>query len=198
MMYGNAELHNVAEAVPVEPGGVRLQRVPEHVRAELNEGAQMRMLQPDNAEIRFVCPGPVARVTLSSPGQSGMTVFQGTFDSRQRHVLGPDHLDHDPIEVELGSARGHVFMITFDFETSLVQEIDSMALLVAVGQRQKNQGPLRDRILHLCFGANAEQLLDISLSNLSTGERRQNSAQVFPFQAIPIGDEKSPGGKNPG
>ena len=55
MIYENVELHNVAEVRSIQGrSGVRLQRVPEDVRLALNEGAQMRLLQPDNAEVRFV------------------------------------------------------------------------------------------------------------------------------------------------
>jgi hypothetical protein len=65
MIYQDVELHNVAEVV--ERGdGVRLQRVPEDVRKELNEAARFRVLQPDNCELRFVSDDPEVRVTLSS------------------------------------------------------------------------------------------------------------------------------------
>ena len=85
MIHQNVELHNVAAVTQVGNGGVRLQRMPEEVRLQLNAGAQMRTLQPDNAEIRFVCDGP-ARVTVSSAGETDITVFHGVFDGRQRVV----------------------------------------------------------------------------------------------------------------
>ena len=88
MIHGNVELHNVAEVQPVE-GGVRLQRVPEEVRQHLNESAQMRVLQPDNCELRFVSASPETLVTLSSEEESDVAVFHGVFDGRERHVLGP-------------------------------------------------------------------------------------------------------------
>ena len=91
MLYENFELHNI-EAVQSVPGhdGVRLQRVPEDVRLALNEDAQMRMLQPDAAEIRFVTDSPICRVTLSSEEQTRVTVFNGMFDNGQRFILGPE------------------------------------------------------------------------------------------------------------
>ncbi len=88
VIYENVELHNVAEVHPVG-GGVRLQRVPENVRKDINEGAQMRVLQPDNCEIRFVSDGE-ARVTLSSEGETDVMVFWGAFDARERYVIGPE------------------------------------------------------------------------------------------------------------
>ncbi len=88
MIFENVELHNVAEIRSVG-GGVRLQRVPEVVRSALNEGAQMRVLQPDNCEIRFVSEAPESYVTLSSEGETDVTVFYGAFDTRERCVLGP-------------------------------------------------------------------------------------------------------------
>jgi len=88
MIHEAVDFHNVAELRSV-PGsdGLRLQRVPERVRVALNERAQMRMLQPDTAEIRLVADGP-CRLTLSSEGQTRVTVFYGLFDSRQRFVIG--------------------------------------------------------------------------------------------------------------
>ena len=91
MIYENVELKNVEEVQSV-PGreGLRLQRVPEDVRLALNEGAQMRMLQPDTAEIRFVSDSPTCRVTLSSEEQTRVTVFNGLFDANQRFIIGPE------------------------------------------------------------------------------------------------------------
>jgi len=89
MIYQDVELHNVAEAHPAR-GGVLLQRVPEEVRVELNPGAQMRVRQPDNAEIRFRCDDGPVRVTLSSLGTTDVTLFYGPFDGRQRYTIGRD------------------------------------------------------------------------------------------------------------
>ena len=89
MIHEQVELHNVAEIQKVS-GGVRLQRVPEAVRRDLNESAQMRVLQPDNCEIRFVTDSPETHLTLSSEGETDVMVFYGTFDARERYVLGPE------------------------------------------------------------------------------------------------------------
>jgi len=88
MIHENIALHNVAEMRPASHGsGLRLQRVPEEVRLTLNEIAQMRMLQPDTSEIRFRVDGPL-QLTLSSEGETRVTVFHGLFDSRLRFILG--------------------------------------------------------------------------------------------------------------
>ena len=97
LIHDNIAFHNVAELHPASSGGVRLQRVPESVRITLNEGAQMRMLQPDATEIRFVADGP-CKVTLSSEGETRLTIFNGLFDSRQRVMLGREPC---AVEVEL-------------------------------------------------------------------------------------------------
>jgi len=108
MIHDNIELHNVGDVQSV-PGvaGLRLQRVPEQVRRHLNEAAQMRMLQPDNIEIRFVAEG-TARLTLSSEGESKATVFCGLFDYMQRFMIGPEpqtlELDINPSLAELDQA----------------------------------------------------------------------------------------------
>ena len=76
MIYENIELHNAAEVRDVpRRSGVRLQRCPESVRCSLNEAAQMRMLQPDAVELRFLADSPTVRITLSSEGQTRVTVF---------------------------------------------------------------------------------------------------------------------------
>ena len=87
MIFENVELHNVAEIRPVA-GGMRLQRVPEDVRRQLNDVAQIRVLQPANGEIRFVSDAAETQVTLSSEGETSVAVFYGPFDGRERHTIG--------------------------------------------------------------------------------------------------------------
>ncbi len=87
MIYENVELHNVA-ALQTFNSSKRLQRIPEEVRGNLNENAQMRVLQPDNCEIRFVSVSEDCQVTLSSEGETDVTLFYGTFDSRERYTVG--------------------------------------------------------------------------------------------------------------
>jgi lysophospholipase L1-like esterase len=88
MIYENVELHNIAEVCPVDDkDGVRLQRIPEAVRVHLTVGGQMRALQPDNGEIRFVADGSSTKVVLSSSGETDVTLFYGDFDGRQRFVV---------------------------------------------------------------------------------------------------------------
>ena len=88
MIYQDVELHNIEE-VRKMPGsdGVRLQRVPETVRTKLNETAQMRMLSPACAEIRFVSDRPTVRLTLSSEGWTDAVVFHGVFQSAPRFSI---------------------------------------------------------------------------------------------------------------
>lgn len=57
----------------------------------------MRMLQPDTAEVRFLTDGP-CRITLSSEGQTRVTVFHGLFDSRKRFIIGGE-----PQTIEVGT-----------------------------------------------------------------------------------------------
>ena len=100
MIHDCVELHNVAELhYEARRGGHRLQRVPEAVRKALNPGAQLCTLQPDNAEIRYVASGP-SKVTLSSHGQTRVSVFFGPFDSFQRAIVGrePQTIDITPSE----------------------------------------------------------------------------------------------------
>ena len=91
MILGNVELHNIDEVTPL-PGtdAVRLQRVPEPVRTKLNEGAQMRMLSPACAEVRFVAEAGSASVTLSSEGATQAVIFYGSFQDRDAVRIGKE------------------------------------------------------------------------------------------------------------
>ena len=75
MRYHDVTLHGIEEAVPQPGGSVRLQRVPEQVRARLEQPAREKTLFAAGAEIRFVLRGPAARLTLSA---EGMQEFQPT------------------------------------------------------------------------------------------------------------------------
>lgn len=80
MIFRNVELHNIAGITELWNGSLQLQRVPEDVRLCLNPAAQERALHAANAEIRFVCDSPKAKITLSSPAGSGQfLVGHGTF-----------------------------------------------------------------------------------------------------------------------
>lgn len=90
MIHDQVELHNVAVAhYETRCRAYRLQRVPEKIRAALNPGAQHCMLQPDNAELRYVADGR-SQVTLSSYGNTRVSVFFGPFDSNERVIIGKE------------------------------------------------------------------------------------------------------------
>lgn len=115
MIHENVEFHNTAEVCPVsDRGGVRLQRLPEAVRVHLTEGGQMRAFQPDNAEIRFLSDGSPTRVTLSSEGETDVTLFYGDFDGRQRFVIG-----REPVTIEIGNPDTHLQQLGSCYRDSL-------------------------------------------------------------------------------
>jgi hypothetical protein len=89
VIYENVQLHNVAEVRPSN-GGVRLQRLPEEVRQQINPNARKAALRAANCEIRFTMEGDEAKVTLSSEGETQLRVFQGPFDARTPRMIGPD------------------------------------------------------------------------------------------------------------
>ncbi|ELZ27834.1 hypothetical protein C474_16429 [Halogeometricum pallidum JCM 14848] len=82
------QFHNVAALERFDShDGVRLQRVPEAVRTELNEGAQTRMCHPAGAELRFVPRGPVD-VTLSSDVRDSLVrPFWGEFQAAGEEIV---------------------------------------------------------------------------------------------------------------
>lgn len=96
MQCDTLSFHNVAELHETGEGR-RLQRVPEDVREQLNEGAQLRMRIPSSAEIRFVCDGPV-ELALSSPGgEATVRPFWGPFQVGEPVTVGvePTALEFD-------------------------------------------------------------------------------------------------------
>lgn len=103
MHHDGIQFHNVGEILPAEDrDGQLLQRVPEAVRTELNEGAQSRMRHPAGVELRFVTDGPVS-VTLSTvPGGSAeegtVRVFWGPIQGSTEVVVGNEPTT---LEVEL-------------------------------------------------------------------------------------------------
>ena len=99
MIYENVELHNVEDLTPLS-GGVRFQRVPEEVRRQINEKARLRVLNPDNCEIRLLCGADGASITVSSEDQTDAWVFYGTFDGRERYTVGKN-----PVTIRLKKPR---------------------------------------------------------------------------------------------
>jgi lysophospholipase L1-like esterase len=70
VIHENVLLHNIAEVIPGDHGGVSLQRVPEAVRQQLEPPAQEKTLWAGGAEIRFVMNAPTATVTVSLSAES--------------------------------------------------------------------------------------------------------------------------------
>lgn len=92
MIHDGLEFHNVAELAAVEgQAGLRLQRVPEAVRRQLDEGTAGVMLSPANCEIRFrLAEGrESAAIRLSSAAGATVYVFYGPFQGRSFEV-GPE------------------------------------------------------------------------------------------------------------
>lgn len=95
MQRDDIEFHNVAELRAIDGrDGHLLQRVPEAVRAELNDGAQDRMCHPAGVELRFVPDGPV-ELTLSTRPQRGVEtgtarVFWGPIQGYETFDIGPE------------------------------------------------------------------------------------------------------------
>lgn len=81
MIYDNVLLHNVEEIIPVD-GGVRLQRIPENIRIQLNERAQERMRCARGMEIRFLSEDDTVKVRLMAEnGRCEIIPFIGGFQT---------------------------------------------------------------------------------------------------------------------
>ncbi|ESP87016.1 SGNH/GDSL hydrolase family protein [Candidatus Halobonum tyrrellensis] len=102
------EFHNAAELRAVDGHeGRRLQRVPESVRTDLNEGGQDRMCHPAGVELRFVPDGPV-ELSLSTRACNGAEsgtarVFWGPIESYRTFEVGPDP---EPVTLEFPEQLG--------------------------------------------------------------------------------------------
>jgi len=94
MHHDRMEFHNVAQRRAIDGrDGRLLQRVPERVRTDLNEGAQSRMRHPAGVELRFV-PEDTVELTLSVlPGGSAdsgtVRVFWGPLEAPRSVEIGP-------------------------------------------------------------------------------------------------------------
>jgi lysophospholipase L1-like esterase len=102
---GKVDVHGAAELRSGErEGAVRVQRVPEQTRVELNPGAQRKTLDPANVEIRFVLEEGEAELTLSSNAELHASVFFGNLDSAQRFVVsekpGSFQIGVPPVQVD--------------------------------------------------------------------------------------------------
>lgn len=95
MQRDSIAFHNVAEFREVDGrDGLLLQRVPESVRTELNEGAQNRMCHPAGVELRFVPQGPLD-LTLSTRPANGVDagtvrIFWGPVQGYETFEIGPE------------------------------------------------------------------------------------------------------------
>ncbi|WP_207592464.1 SGNH/GDSL hydrolase family protein [Halomontanus rarus] len=96
MHHDGIEFHNVeelrtdADDENDENDGALIQRVPESVRTELNDGAQRRMRHPAGVELRFVPSGTV-ELTLSTVPDNGVDegvvrIFWGPLQGRRDFV----------------------------------------------------------------------------------------------------------------
>jgi len=89
MIYDGIEFHNIAELATVDGlGGLRLQRLPEAVRVQLDKGAAGVMLSPADCEIRFrIAEGrESATIRLSSESRTTVYVYHGPFQGRSFQI----------------------------------------------------------------------------------------------------------------
>jgi len=101
MEHDEIDFHNVGELWDRDgEDGLLLQRVPEAVRTEINEGGGRRMRHPAGSELRFVPDGPegldgTVEVSLSMvPGGSreegSVRLFWGPIQGREEYEIGPE------------------------------------------------------------------------------------------------------------
>jgi len=86
MIHDSIEFHNVGDLRPQGNGGLRLQRVPEAVRQNLEAGAREKVLSPANCEIRFYCHEDPVEITLSGPEGGYVMLYHGPFQGEALYL----------------------------------------------------------------------------------------------------------------
>lgn len=123
MIHDNIEFHNVAELVAVDgEQGLRLQRLPEVVRADIDKGTASCMTSPANSEIRFRLTegSDTATITLSSEQGATIFIFYGPFQGLSFRI------DKEPQEIPIKRHK-RLGMLTdeqkgsFDYHPELVR-----------------------------------------------------------------------------
>jgi lysophospholipase L1-like esterase len=123
MLHDGLEFHNIAEMVSVEGfEGLRMQRAPESLRAQLDKGAAGVLLSAADCEIRFRMDEDVETVTLrlSSESKTTIYVYHGPFQGlsfevdteirdytikRNKRIPLLLKLDHDKFDYDPGLIR---------------------------------------------------------------------------------------------
>ncbi len=103
MIHASIAFHNISHATTVAGcPGLSLHRIPDSVRAGLNEMAQGVGLCPSHAELRFVTSAPVAKLTLYSGGHHEYAfVYCGDFFVGE-HCIEPNQ----SLTIELAMPAG--------------------------------------------------------------------------------------------
>jgi lysophospholipase L1-like esterase len=82
MIREGVEFFNTQAVTDTDDGALRPERVPEAVRAGLNDTARRKYLEPAGIELRFVAPpAETVSVTLSAEGRCRAVPFYGPFQS---------------------------------------------------------------------------------------------------------------------
>jgi hypothetical protein len=94
LVHNGIEFHNVAALQPIEgKPGLRLQRLPDEVRHDINQMACDNGLSPTNCELRFVSYAPEIHVRLYSDiHHEHIQILQGDF-IQEEITLNPDTED---------------------------------------------------------------------------------------------------------
>jgi hypothetical protein len=194
VIHDDVAFHNVAALPEAPDGGRTLQRVPEPVRAELNDGARERMRVPSGAELRFVSDADAVRVRLSSPdGPTTAVPFWGPFQGDEPvrigtdaepvdlgypdrlAEIGPDAFADQPISPRVwrlrfgydapGPVRYHGVDADADVRPPRAADLPGRRLLAYGTSITDGSAATRD---HLCYAAQTARRLGTDLRNLGS------------------------------
>lgn len=132
------EVHNAVPEVADGQNGWKLPRYPRAVRAVLNTRGRWVAAKSTGVELRFVCAGPDAAVTLTNLGEAAdATVRRGSFWYAKLHLPAgatrqflmsrpPNFTEVDPVVLGSGGWSPEVWRIQFDNADLLLNDVDPL------------------------------------------------------------------------
>lgn len=125
MIYDNIEFHNVAELKASEGlVGLQVQRIPETLRMNINEGSADMMLSPvANVELRFILEDDSVELKLSKGNDAPlwMTVAWGGFHGFEKYELEKEAKDYKLTVPEYYKDYIHKAVNTSDYHPRMVR-----------------------------------------------------------------------------
>ena len=142
MVYKNIDVHNVAELIEEEDGGVRWLRVPQSVYDSMESDGGRRMCQgATGVELRFVMKGDTAKIKIKPLTASGMVSVNVFFGGLQGgwDCFGEGGFFHGDSEIVINRPKNMEMMKKmaedsgYGFDTEVVRVIANRGVFKIMG-----------------------------------------------------------------